>query len=417
MVYKFEPMSEDAHRRFRFWLLYAAAWLPYAASFTFVFISQGSTWRSALLDTAYNIVPAALLGVAVFRLCERVPWTLHRRRWFFPAQVGFAVLYATLWVASVSAVFTAVSTLRRGEFTLNYLRSYALNWEFFSGLMIYGTLASVAYVRQTAARLREEEARRAHAETLRARAELEALRAQLNPHFLFNTLHSVMALVRRNDAAAAEDALERFADLLRYVLRVQQRAAANGGSRADDPRSAENSDGDMNATGDRSNAAADDVTLADEWAFVNDYLALERIRLGGRLRVAAEIEEDALDCRLPAFTLQPLVENAVKHAVAPRAEGGEVRVTAGLDGAGALRLEVRDDGPGASQEALAHSRGLGLGLVRARLEARYGGRAAFSVETEPGAGFIVRMVLPAGTGRRGREVVRGTEAGRWQFAR
>jgi LytS/YehU family sensor histidine kinase len=226
------------------------------------------------------------------------------------------------------------------------------------GVMIYGTIASVAYAVHAATQLREEEA-------LRARAELQVLRAQLNPHFLFNTLHSLMALVR-HDPRAAEDALERFGELLRYALKT-------GRDGAD---------------------ARDDVALSDEWAFVENYLALEKLRLADRLHVDARIAPESLACVVPAFTLQPLVENAIKHAIAPRVGGGTVRVVSRVDG-GDVVIEVEDDGPGATSAALAESDGIGLRAVRRRLELRYPGRASFSLRSEPDRGVAIRIRVPA----------------------
>jgi len=157
------------------------------------------------------------VGAVAVRVCRRVPWTPGRRTRFLAAQFGLAAAYAAVWVVSVSLVFTVVDSLAQGRVVCAYLQSWALQWTVFSGFMIYGTIASVCYTREIALRLRAEQARAERLETLRTRAELEALRAQLNPHFVFNTLHSVMALVR-TDAVAAEAAIERLAGLLRYVL-------------------------------------------------------------------------------------------------------------------------------------------------------------------------------------------------------
>src|SRR4029078_5856777 len=126
------------------------------------------------------------------------------------------------------------------------------------GLFFYGLIAAASYVIRIATRLREQEARVARAETLRMRAELAVLRGQLNPHFLFNTLHTLTALVRR-DPETAERALERFGDMLRYVLDVKR-------------------------------SQREDVTLAGEMQFVRNYLALEHLRLGDRLRIVEHID-------------------------------------------------------------------------------------------------------------------------------
>src|SRR5205085_8146152 len=178
----------------------------------------------------------------------------------------------------------------------------------FSAAMIYLSTAGIVYAIQTNERLRIEEDRATRAETLRARAELEALRSQLNPHFLFNTLHSLMALVRY-DPAAAEDALERLASLLRHTLMTMK--------------------------------DAEDVELSEELDFVENYLALEHLRLGDRLRIERNIQAESLGCFLPPFTLQPLIENSIRHAIATQPHGGFLQIKSELRN-GRLCLEVLD---------------------------------------------------------------------------
>jgi two-component system LytT family sensor kinase len=360
----------------RFWLVYASAWLPYAVLYFLIFVSDGrGTVPLAVADVLSNVGTAALLGVGALAATERMRWSAVRPAAFFLTQTALALAYAVAWWAAIAVVFTARASLTAGAGTPAYLRGYALPWQMFSGVMVYAAIAGIAYAVQAAGRLREQEARAARAETLRARAELQALRAQLNPHFLFNTLHSLMALVR-HEPEQAEAALERFAGLLRYTL-------------------------------DAKRTETEDVPLAQEWAFVRDYLALERIRLGERLRVVEDVDPAALDCPVPAFTLQPLVENAIRHAVAPRARGA--CVTVALEWVkGALELRVEDDGPGADPSALAGAAGMGLRVVRQRLETRYAGGARMQVRTAPGDGFAVCVRLP---------VAVGAEEERWSFAR
>jgi two-component system, LytTR family, sensor kinase len=356
----------------RFWLIYAIVWLPYTVSYGTIFIQQGSSLPAAISDTLTNVLSAALLGLLVLWLCQRLPWSHYRRLWFFPLHACLAVVYAGLWVGAVSLVFTLRASIEKGTLTVLFLQSYALQWEFFSGLMIYATLVSVAYVLQISAHLREEERRlretelrAARAETLQIRTELHGLRAKLNPHFLFNTLHTLMALVRE-DSAEAEAAIERFSSMLRYVLRRQSGAE------------------EANAT---------ETTFADEWKFVENYLALERLRLGNRLNVVTEIDADVFDSLLPPFSLQPLIENAIKHGIAPRSQGGTISIAASLR-EGDLIVVVSDDGRGIAGRQVDASNGFGLQLIAKTLSAQYKGRAHFSIQTSPNQGFTVRLRIP-----------------------
>lgn len=347
-------------RRFRFWLVYGIAWLPYVASYVSLFVSHlGRGFPEALKGSLFNVIPAALTGVGVVAVCRRLIWSPHHRHQFLLVHFLLALLYSALWFVMVPLLFAADRLIAQGVWS--YERGSAFQGGLITGLIIYVTIAGVTYAVQTNERLRAEEARATRAESLRARAELEALRAQLNPHFLFNTLHSLMALVR-HDPQAAEDALERLAVLLRHTLLTKREA--------------------------------DDVALREEMDFIRHYLALEGLRLGERLRVEQRVGPDALDCRLPPFTLQPLVENSVKHAIARQARGGSLTIK-GERRNGTLRLEVSDDGPGARPEDVAASSGSGLRIARQRLAARYNDRASFQVVTGPGKGFTVRLEIPA----------------------
>lgn len=180
-----------------------------------------------------------------------------------------------------------------------------------------------------------------------------------------------MALVRHDDARLAETALEQLAAMLRYVLRSER---AESGAEF-----------------------ADNVRFADEWRFVENYLALERLRLGDRLRLEIAIEPRVYDCELPAFTVQPLVENSIKHAIAPRAAGGTIWISARIENqsktANSLRIEIRDDA-GAPLESIENSGGIGLRTVKQRLEAAYGAAANCSIVTQPNKGFAVIISLP-----------------------
>jgi LytS/YehU family sensor histidine kinase len=135
------------------------------------------------------------------------------------------------------------------------------------------------------------------------------------------------------------------------------------------------------------------VSLAAELRFVRDYLALESLRLGWRLRVVEEIDPTALDAGLPPLTLQPLVENAVVHGIAARAAGGllvlRVARTASM-----VSIEIEDDGPGVSATPSEESRGVGLSAVSQRLDLAFAGRAMLKVESSPGAGFRIRIEVP-----------------------
>ncbi len=197
------------------------------------------------------------------------------------------------------------------------------------------------------------------AEARAGRARIRAITAQMNPHFLFNTLHSLSALVRR-DASVAEDVLERLGGLLRYGI-----------DQGDTP-----------------------LPLEDEWRFTESYLHLEQVRLGPRLTVTTSLDPDALERIVPPFVLQPLVENAIRHAIDCEPEGGSLAVRADLLPDDTLRIEVEDSGRGADEQAIFSGTGVGLRGVRAQLAAHFGDQARMEAQRTASGRFVVRLLMP-----------------------
>jgi signal transduction histidine kinase len=347
----------------RRWTLYAAAWLPMLAAYFGAIMAGGESARDALLLALHNVVPAALAGIGVVHACARIPWGSRGPGAFLGIHALLALAYSLAWCGGMIVTRSIVESLWTGRARVFVLTFDELRWQLGAGVMLYVTIAAMRYAGQVNDRLREQEARAARAEALRARAEMQALRAQINPHFLFNTLHSLLELVSAGDGRA-EEAIERFGALLHRTCDVRR-------------------------------SAADDVPLDEEIQLVRDYLWIEQLRLGTRLRAELEVDDDALSCTVPSFVLQPLVENAVKHAASTRVAPTRIRVRAARDG-GRLLLSVEDDGPGAILEQVERAPGAGLRLVRGRLEARYGDGGEMRITTAPGAGFRVALGLPAG---------------------
>ncbi|MFN0074597.1 MAG: histidine kinase [Chloroflexota bacterium] len=199
-----------------------------------------------------------------------------------------------------------------------------------------------------------------------AQAELEALRAQISPHFLFNTLNTIASLIRTSPERAHDMVID-FAEFFRETLKKH---------------------GEFG-------------TLAEELDYVDRYLGFERARLGHRLQISREVEPDALEMLLPVLVIQPLVENAVNHGLAPKQDGGYVAVRARRDGANWL-ITVEDNGVGIPAERIRRvlepgvGSGLGMGLsnVNQRLISLYGPSYALSIESTSGRGTCVRVRIP-----------------------
>ena len=380
----------------RLWLAYAGlcalSWALYAMAGT---DWQRDGWR--LLEGAYeatwNLGPPMLLG------CLGLPWArwLARRAalraagppgppaplaalgvlaWHTAGALAFVFGWQALDLAAAWGFFGPEHALATFE--------QRVLWRAMWGVFVYVALV-LGFGGALAARSAHRAAlAAARAEAALVRAELAAISGKLNPHFLFNTLNSLLMLTRR-DPEAAEATLLRFSRMMRYVL-------------------------------DTSRGAADRVTLQEELDFVRDYLELEALRLGSRLRVEWLIDAGTLAAPIPPLTLQPLVENSIVHGIAPQLEGGTVRIeaqhvmTAG--GPQTLALRVVDDGAGCRWPPPAGTdtctgtgtgtgtvgrpsgSGVGLSALRRRFELDFGGRARLSVQSSPGAGFRVEILIP-----------------------
>jgi two-component system, LytTR family, sensor kinase len=191
-------------------------------------------------------------------------------------------------------------------------------------------------------------------------ARLRNLSSQINPHFLFNTLNSVAALTRGNPESARE-VLVKLSTILRRLMRRQEAFAP----------------------------------LRDELRFIRDYLEIEQVRFGDKLRVHEEIDPAALDCLVPSMLLQPLVENSIKHGLGPKIEGGAIWLRGGRRG-GRLQVEVEDDGVGVSGGAAvdALQSGIGIGNVHERLAVLFGADFQMTIENRVGGGTRVRVQIP-----------------------
>jgi LytS/YehU family sensor histidine kinase len=224
-------------------------------------------------------------------------------------------------------------------------------------VMVYSLLLGVGYALVYARQLHERELREAQLETELLSAHLNVLKMQLQPHFLFNTLNSISSLMYA-DVGAADRMVARLADFLRQTLRTLD---------------------------------TQEVTLQEEMNFLTLYLDIERTRLRDRLEIWLDVDEGARVALVPHLILQPLVENAIRHAIAPRVEGGSVTILAKRHG-DRLQLVVRDDGPGLQSSP--NTAGLGLQNTRQRLQHLYPGTHRFSIRNGPDGGAEVDVEIP-----------------------
>lgn len=340
--------------------IYPAVWIAFLTIYTAALFANGISIGLALRNAIANLLPDAILGLAVLRLPSFLPWPHSKKGRFFAAHAGLLAAFLIISAAGWIALIAADALLFDGHAEVR-IHFRIIPFRVLIDVLIYCTLAGVAYALENAREVREQAERAATAEALRARASLEAMRSQLNPHFILNTFHALVGLIRR-DPATAESALERLGDLLRYSLRVHR-------------------DG------------IDEVPLREECALVESYLQLEQLRLGDRLRVSINTSPAALECVVPTFAVQILVENAIRHAIAPRAAGGHLHIQAEqFDGA--LRVAVTDEGNAEPVDERVEGSGMGLRLLQERFAALYGSNARFTLRNT-GSGTCADFEIPA----------------------
>lgn len=243
----------------------------------------------------------------------------------------------------------------------NSLRFAVSNYS--EGMGVYLLLMFLAYAYNYYQRYRQGELRASQLEAQLSQAQLQALKMQLHPHFLFNTLHSISALLHK-DTEAARKMIARLGDFLRLTLE---------------------------------NSGTQEVTLKEEMEFLRCYLEIERIRFQDRLTTRVNVDPAALDTHVPNLILQPIVENAIRHAVAPRSTPGEIEIRAKQED-GFLRIQIRDNGPGLPMNRSVDSlfkKGLGLMNTQTRLDRLYGAEHRFEIANDPRGGLAVTLEIPS----------------------
>lgn len=321
-----------------------------------------------------QILPYAPLTPFIYALAIRYP--IRRRNWlrrlvlYTAAGVIFSLAHVAMRGVTPYAYWDSYSKTFRSAVWDPKAHKFTIQWEtlksiFFSVVVddISGACLPIiltAHMVSLYQRSRERERRAAQLETQLAKANLQNLKAQLQPHFLFNTMHSISALML-TDVAAADKMMARLSDLLRMSLE-------SGGGQI--------------------------TTLSHELEFVTAYLDIEKIRLGDRLNVVLDFASDTLHAQVPHLLLQPLVENAIKHGVSKISSPGEVSVLTSRED-GRLHLMITDNGPGLGVTPKANSGGgLGLRATQERLRTLYGSNQRLEIRSKPGDGVEVSVEIP-----------------------
>jgi len=317
------------------------------------------TWLQALRRAALSWTVWAFLTPFIIKVDRWLPISREAVLKRLAAQVPLSLFFTSLKQLLVSGA----TNLLLGAGPERLVDSFDASFKgtFQANFMAYWVLVFVYITFDYHKHLREHEIRTAELERLASQSRLETLRAQLHPHFLFNALNTISAYVERSPRSSRK-MLEELEELLRLSLEHSE---------------------------------AQEVPLAQEIAFVEHYLAIQKARFEERLAAMVKADPDVMNAMVPTFILQPLVENAVLYGMSPRLEQGSVEVRAWRTN-GQLHLRVQDDGPGLPEDwDPKHSLGIGISNTRERLRQLYGERnQSFEIVSEPGRGVRVELSFP-----------------------
>jgi two-component system LytT family sensor kinase len=356
------------------WVWIASIWLAFglvdAMQTVFVMRAEGMhhAWGKLFLTSVLSWLPWALATPLVMRLGQRFPpvksgsmvtWLAHIAGC---AAIGLASSAWTSWLVFLLNPFADASGPGRfGQLLFDRFYKGIL-----SSVLLYAGILAVNYVLDSRARLAHQETETARLNEQLAKAQLDALRRQIEPHFLFNTLNAVTGLVREGRSDTAVSMIAELSDFMRRVL---------------------------------TDSTRQEVPLGEEMEFAQKYLEIQKVRFVERLQLTVEVPSELLLAQVPTLILQPMVENAIKHGIAKRAQGGSVRISASRCD-GTLTLAVYNDGPGlpASWETdcpeSQSQSGIGISNMRTRLRSLYGDRFKLKLENQEPGGVEVSVSVP-----------------------
>lgn len=364
----------DANRTFEpphwYWVL--ALWLGIglfdASQTVFVMRAEGMhhNWTRLFITNVLAWLPWMLATPIIFRLGYRFPVGLWKRPNFWMSHlsaIAIINLFAAGWVALWEKMLNPFA-LMPGPEAFDQLWLHKFYGGALSSIILYVLLLLIAHISDTQRRFAVQQAETARLNEQLTKAQLNALRRQIEPHFLFNTLNAIAGLVRERRDDAAVNMISSLSDFLRRVVNDSEHPQ---------------------------------VSLAEELEFTRKYLDIQKARFADRLEFTVEVPDELLSAQVPSLILQPMVENAVKHGIATRVQGGAVRITV-VQANGMLRLAVYNDGPQLIGGWENDHSGVGIRNVRTRLESLYGKEFELKLHNHSG-GVEVLISVPYVAGK------------------
>jgi two-component system, LytTR family, sensor kinase len=358
--------SPLARRWFR-WILYFLIWTAVGLFFA----SYSPLWGRHAFKAPVSWDEAVVTNLTFYYIwaciAPLVLWLGRRFRfehslWFSSLVVhiptSVAVSAAQLFIAEIVTQSLSPEPLKLYDAFREIQRTVAVY--FHINLLTYWAILGVGYSREYYRKFRDREMRAVQLQSQLTQAQLQALKMQLHPHFLFNTFNTISSLMHQS-VDEADRVLAVLGDLLRYSLQ---------------------------------NVGVQEVPLSEELEFLKQYLEIEHARFGDRLRVKFDVDPDVLDKNVPNLILQPLVENSIRYAVAPRANGGSIEIAAKRNDR-TMQIDIIDDGPGLPVGfTLQTSKGIGLKNSSVRMEQLYGQEQEFKLTNRSPNGLQITIILP-----------------------
>ncbi len=358
MATLFKPSHYKAAVVFFFWTLFGLSFAGQAYVSNNYFQRHTSWWRTVIVWLAWSSA-WALWTPLVSWLARRFPFERGRILRSLPVHLLAGTGFSLVAIAMYLAIYVVVNQMVR-QFSLAASFKRLLFTEFQSAFFIYLSIVGLTHAYDYYKRYRERELAASQLRAQLVQAQLDVLKMQLHPHFLFNTLNTISVLMTR-DVEAANRMLGHLSDLLRAALK---------------------------------NAHTHEISVREEFEFLNSYLEIEQTRFSDRLEISTHIDPETLDACVPSLILQPLVENAIRYGIAPRPDTGHLEIRAERVN-GTVQLKVRDDGPGLKDEFHHNSADrVGLSNTRARLEQLYGSDYRFELHNATEGGVVVTINLP-----------------------
>jgi two-component system LytT family sensor kinase len=352
----------------RRWFWIATIWLGIGlfdgTQTVFVMRAEGMhhAWIRLFFTLLLSWIPWALATPVVLRLGRRYPPAQWRQfsTWGMHLAAGAVIgLASSAWTACLEVLLNPYATSPPPGPFFDYWR-----YKFYNGilsyLILYSLVLLISYMMDFGERLALQQAETARLNEQLSKAQLNALRRQIEPHFLFNTLNAIAGLVREKRNDAAVDMIAGLSDLLRRVVEDSDRQQ---------------------------------VPLKEELEFAQTYLEIQKVRFADRLQVSVDVPKELFLAQVPSLILQPMVENAVKHGIAKRVQGGTIRINASRVN-GTLTVRVYNDGPSLAAGWDNSGSGVGISNVRTRLQNLYGGEFELSMQNRSSGGVEASVSLP-----------------------